>query len=137
MFVTITKKFYQCSFAAASTSGSIHYLADFHISIIVVIMVQNSLLAIGSFLLPLSPPSLFPPIEENCSQLVYKVYILSISMPPYFSRPSNTTALCNGQQRLRVQLISVVFEHSMLRVQEIYALKNVVYCIAVYGAYKP
>ena len=34
------------------------------------------------------------------------------------------------------QLISVVFEHSVLCVQEIYALDNVVFCIAVYGPYK-
>ena len=36
-----------------------------------------------------------------------------------------------------VQLISVAFEHSVLRVQEIYALENAVFCIAVYGLYKP
>ena len=36
-----------------------------------------------------------------------------------------------------VQLISGAFEHSMLRVQEIYALDNAVSNIAVYGLYKP
>ena len=36
-----------------------------------------------------------------------------------------------------LQLISVAFEHSVLRVWEIYALENVVFCIAVYGPYKP
>ena len=28
-------------------------------------------------------------------------------------------------------------EHSVLRVREIYALENAVFCIAVYGPYKP
>ena len=32
---------------------------------------------------------------------------------------------------------TVPFEHSMLRVREIYALENVFFCIAVYGPYKP
>ena len=32
---------------------------------------------------------------------------------------------------------SAAFEHSVLRVWEIYALENVVFCIAVYGPYKP
>ena len=36
-----------------------------------------------------------------------------------------------------VQLILVAFEHSVLRVWEIYALENAVFCIAVYGLYKP
>ena len=36
-----------------------------------------------------------------------------------------------------VQLISVVFEISVLRVREIYALESAVFCIAVYGPYKP
>ena len=35
-----------------------------------------------------------------------------------------------------VQLISGAFEHSVLRVQEIYALENVVFTIAIYGLYK-
>ena len=39
--------------------------------------------------------------------------------------------------QLQIQLISCVFEHSMLCVQEIYALENAVFCIAVYGPYKP
>ena len=38
---------------------------------------------------------------------------------------------------LYVQLISGVFEHSMLRVLEIYALGNVVFHTIVYGPYKP
>ena len=36
-----------------------------------------------------------------------------------------------------LQLISAAFEHSMLRVWEIYALENSVFYIAVYGTYKP
>ena len=38
---------------------------------------------------------------------------------------------------ISVQLISGVFEHSVLRVWEIYALENVLFYIAVYGFYKP
>ena len=34
-------------------------------------------------------------------------------------------------------LISAAFEHSMLCVQEMYALENAVFYIAVYGSYKP
>ena len=34
-------------------------------------------------------------------------------------------------------LYRVAFKHSVLRVWEIYALENAVFCIAVYGAYKP
>ena len=36
-----------------------------------------------------------------------------------------------------VTVISVAFEHSVLRAWEIYALENVVFCIAIYGPYKP
>ena len=36
-----------------------------------------------------------------------------------------------------VQLISAAFEHSVLHVQEIYALENAVFYSVVYGAYKP
>ena len=36
-----------------------------------------------------------------------------------------------------LQLISAPFENSALRVREIYALENAVFCIVVYGAYKP
>ena len=36
-----------------------------------------------------------------------------------------------------IQLISAAFEHSVLCVQEIYALENVVLYIAVYGPYEP
>ena len=35
------------------------------------------------------------------------------------------------------RLLTVVIEHSVLSVWEIYALENVVFCIAVYGVYKP
>ena len=35
------------------------------------------------------------------------------------------------------QLISAVFEHSVLCVWEIYAWENVMFYIAVYGRYKP
>ena len=40
-----------------------------------------------------------------------------------------------GRLTSQLQLISVAFEHSVLRVREIYALVNVVFCIAVYGPY--
>ena len=36
-----------------------------------------------------------------------------------------------------VQLISAAFEHSVLRVQEIYVLEKAVFYIAVYGPFKP
>ena len=34
-------------------------------------------------------------------------------------------------------LISVASEHSVLRVRDVYALEIAVFCIAVYGPYKP
>ena len=39
--------------------------------------------------------------------------------------------------KILYSLNSVVFEHCMLCVREIYALENVVFCIGVYGPYKP
>ena len=47
-------------------------------------------------------------------------------------------SVANVQSELKraVQLISGAFEHSVLHVQKIYALENVVFCIAVYGSYK-
>ena len=49
---------------------------------------------------------------------------------------SKGVKLPSGERRVELQLISGAFEHSVLRVREIYAWENAVFYIAVYGLYK-